>query len=708
MQTNPIECNQVTTQEQAKETLQTRKVTFQDSYEELIPSTSNTQPAQNEPSRLVGFQNDPKLHERQKEEQREERKTNNAPVDLRDKLNATKRAREQDGQTSSRSNRGTPAPSPSQPEARRQKVARELLTAAEMKQLDITARDALRLQREIPNMPDEENPPRQKFASANSRGDQTTQRTIEKANIGVVYNRPVKPPIFANDGGLPPWFERLRRELQNSNSSYLQPLQATNERLARQRPGRFGENHLQSKNYARNPITLLPMGKDLLQKIRIALFVDSTIKSSYNANNTLMDVRLMNMPCTTLNEMAEVTDKMFTPAAAETIPLPPILIYSNVIDHLALRGSLRHFDALSTRFTEGFVTDEVTAYIETMSRIATMMRNKKPNTGTVFVSPPGYIYLPRALQQFLYLVMEASYARDLHFYIVAPNLRINVTTWRPCEASYPAFLADISKAVQGYTGYEGNSQLLVDEATAYDYGMQMSIRSLDENGVRKVFDPNESERKHLIDNLWFERRDESTLNEKTHDPKFHKELLALFKETETIKAERTNTTVFPIAAIATDAKLDMASLTLTLLMVMARGLAKPNEIEPSHTYQTWHKTLRETLNQVALRLEIPFPVLLYNISPFWLPSFVQAEFNLDDQQVRLYTEAMQQATMSEILAYLMAVGMHVVYRGPSGILQKLIFDKGNLPLFSYLVYAQNQKNWLQAILGALDPYPRLG
>ena len=377
---------------------------------------------------------------------------------------------------------------------------------------------------------------------------------------------------------------------------------------------------------------------------------------------------------------------MFTPAAAETIPLPPILVYSNVIDHLALRGSLRYFDTLSTRFTEGFVTDEVTAGIETMSHIATMMKNKKPNTGTVFVSPPGY--LPRLLQKFLYLVLEASYARDLHSYIVAPNLRINVTTWRPCEASYPAFWADISKAIQGYTGYEGNSQLIVDEATAYDYGMQMSIRSLDENGVRKVFDPNESERKHLIDNLWFERRDESTLDEKIHDPKFHKELLALFKETEMIKAERTNTTVFPIAAIATDAKLDMASLTLTLLMVMTRDSARQNEAEPNHTYQTWQKALRETLSQVALRLEIPFPVFLYNISPFWLPSFVQAEFNLDDQQVRLYVEAMQKATISEILAYLMAVGMHAVDRGPSGILQKLIFDKGHLPLFSYLVYAQ--------------------
>ena len=204
--------------------------------------------------------------------------------------------------------------------------------------------------------------------------------------------------------------------------------------------------------------------------------------------------------------MAEVTDKIFTPAGTETIPLPPILVYSNVIDHLALRGSLRHFDTQSNRYTEGFVTDEVTAYIETMSYIVTTMKNKKPNTATVFVSPPGYIYLPRALQQFLYLVLEAAYARDLYFYIVAPNLRISVTTWRPCEASYPAFLAEVSKAIQAFTGYRGNSQLIVDEATAYDYGMQMSIRSLDENGVRKVFDPNENERKHLIDNLWFERR----------------------------------------------------------------------------------------------------------------------------------------------------------------------------------------------------------
>ena len=53
-----------------------------------------------------------------------------------------------------------------------------------------------------------------------------------------------------------------------------------------------------------------------------------------------------------------------------------------------------------------------------------------------------------------------------------------------------------------------------------------------------------------------------------------------------IKAERTNTTVFTIAAIAIDAKLEMASLTLTLLVMMTRSVAKQNEIDPRHTYQT--------------------------------------------------------------------------------------------------------------------------
>ena len=210
---------------------------------------------------------------------------------------------------------GTPTPSPTQPEARRQKVAKEWLTTTEMQQLDITARDAVRLQREVPVTTAKGSPSRQKFESATGKGDQATQRTIEKATIGVLYTRPVKRPIFSANG-CPPCIERLRRDLQRDNSSNFQPLQPAN-KLSRQRPSRFAEDRLQSKNYARDPITLLPMGKNSLQKTRIALFVDSTIKSFYKANNTLMDVRLMNMRCTSLSEMAEVTNKIFTPAVAE-------------------------------------------------------------------------------------------------------------------------------------------------------------------------------------------------------------------------------------------------------------------------------------------------------------------------------------------------------------------------------------------------------
>ena len=80
------------------------------------------------------------------------------------------------------------------------------------------------------------------------------------------------------------------------------------------------------------------MGKEVLQKTRIALFIDSTMKATSNMNNTLMGVRLMNLFCSSLEDMAEVTCKVFGPTAnpTETIPFPPLLKYSNVIGHLAL------------------------------------------------------------------------------------------------------------------------------------------------------------------------------------------------------------------------------------------------------------------------------------------------------------------------------------------------------------------------------------
>ena len=113
-----------------------------------------------------------------------------------------------------------------------------------------------------------------------------------------------------------------------------------------------------------------------------------------------------------------------------------------------------------------------------------------------------------------------------------------------------------------------------------------------------------------------------------------------------------------------DAQRGLGSPTLTLLTVLAQNIARQNEEEPTHTYQTWLEQLREPLHQVTERLGIHFPVFLYSISPFWLPTFVQTEYNLGEQQVRLDVEALEKATMSEVLAYLMAVGLQAVYKGP--------------------------------------------
>ena len=82
---------------------------------------------------------------------------------------------------------------------------------------------------------------------------------------------------------------------------------------------------------------------------------------------------------------------------------------------------------------------------------------------------------------------------------------------------------------------------------------------------------------------------------------------------------------------------------------------------------------------------------------------VKCESSLDEQQVKLYVEAMERATICEILAYLMVVGPGSFYKGPVHLVQKLILEKVNSCLLSFLIYAKNQKGWVNTILNTLDP-----
>ena len=615
-----------------------------DSYDALLPQPPT------DPQHLIGFQTNPELQEQQKIQEKTERQAAKAPIDLRNVLNQKeeskieqlaqkKRARElANANTPSSSSNLSPV---QQLEAKRVRFSDELLSQTEARQFDIATRDPVRLQREAKSGNPNSGIDEQKFDTATSKGDPENVQNLEKASIGMDYPRLVKKPTLLLDR-IPQWFERVEEDLRKDRSSLTRPL-SSRTKLDIQRPARYDEQFLRGRDFKRDLSALLPMGKEVLRKTRIALFIDSTMRATANMNNTLMDVRVMNLPCSSLEEMAEVTCKVFglTANHSETIPFPPILIYSNVIDRLALRGTLKHFEGGNRRLTEAVMTGEVMAYIETMKNVIGKIQRKKPTVSVIFVSPPGYIYLPLPLQQLLYLLSEAAHAQNLQFYIVAPNLRVSAMTWRPCENSYSALLAEISKVLQAYTGYQGNSQLTADDATAFDFGMQMAHRTFDNNGMPHNRDPNEHERANMIDNIWFEKRDGSTLDEKTHNAKFHKELVALSKKTEEIRQTRTEVTVFPVATQAIDSKPNMVSPTLVLLSKLAQKTAQENRTNPRHSYQSWHLELQESLAEVAERHGIPFPIFLYNISPFWVPKIVQRENNLDEQQAKLYVEAMQ-------------------------------------------------------------------
>ena len=223
----------------------------------------------------------------------------------------------------------------------------------------------MRLQREAKSRNPNSGIDEQKFDTATSKGDPKNVQNLEKASIGMHYLRPVKKPTLLLDR-IPQWFERVEEDLRKDRSSLMRPL-SSRTKLDIQRPARYDEQLLRGRDFKRDLSAFLPMGKEVLQTTRIALFIDSTMKATVNVNNTLMDVRVMNLPCSSLEEMAEVTCKVFGPTAnhSETIPFPPILIYSNVIDHFALRGTLKHFEGGNRRLTEAVMTGEVVAYIET-------------------------------------------------------------------------------------------------------------------------------------------------------------------------------------------------------------------------------------------------------------------------------------------------------------------------------------------------------
>ena len=116
-------------------------------------------------------------------------------MDLRNKLEQLaqkKRAREQANRLAN--------PSPvQQPVARKMKLTTELISRAETYELDLTAKDAVRLQRGVLPGTDAPQQQLQKFERAHSKGDPEAVKSLEKATIGMHYVRPVKKHVLLTD-----------------------------------------------------------------------------------------------------------------------------------------------------------------------------------------------------------------------------------------------------------------------------------------------------------------------------------------------------------------------------------------------------------------------------------------------------------------------------------------------------------------------------
>ena len=150
------------------------------------------------------------------------------------------------------------------------------------------------------------------------------------------------------------------------------------------------------------------------------------------------------------------------------------------MDHMACEGLLENLPHLLREMSANEAArNEV---IEVLHRVATAMERTAELLRThlkvqaLFVSPPGMLYWGGMFQQFVYMLTEICSARNIEFYLCAPNLR-------PAAVSVHAYLAAISRLLQPVER-GGNAQLTWDDAIYYDHGMRLGTLTFDETGKR--------------------------------------------------------------------------------------------------------------------------------------------------------------------------------------------------------------------------------
>ena len=99
------------------------------------------------------------------------------------------------------------------------------------------------------------------------------------------------------------------------------------------------------------------------------------------------------------------------------------------------------------------------------------------------------------------MLTEICLARDIEFYMCAPNLRVGQDDIRPAALSAHAYLAAISRLLQP-AERGGNAQLTWDDAIDYDHGMRLGRLTFDEEGNSLLPESTHKERERMRRYNW--------------------------------------------------------------------------------------------------------------------------------------------------------------------------------------------------------------
>ena len=513
---------------------------------------------------------------------------------------------------------------------------------------------------------------------------ETEQKEINRTTIPAQVTRSLRP----RDANMSEqaWEQRAREQLPMTTNDYMAPLQHN---ITEQFPARYvlreGETWEANARYARNLRSLKPLLKAALQRARYCMAVDSTCRSDLPIDNLMPDVLVLTMPLSRFAEVAEMVGAIYDPnlRGSQKEPPPQRVIFANLLDHMACEGLLHDLDAIMSNVRRlGDIAALVNEVVGAMERAAGILRGRL-GALALFVSPPGFMYWPRSLQQFVYILLEVCKARRVEFAICAPNLRVDREDLRPDTLSYPAFFAAVSRALVAIER-SGNAQLTIDDAIFYDYGMRMGRLAFDLDGNRIARESNVTEREAVRRYNWLVRRDKEI--------PVRAELADLTKQIGAWPAARTVERTIPQIHFASGIEPVKLPVGLRCIVAMEATNLKAEVDAAATTYAYWYQTrfATRTLAEVARELNCPLEAFCTSLGLGWNLEVLTSEFSLTSTQTDKLLETIGEATVGEILALALEMGPTKFVAGPLALLADMVIACDLTVFYSYLVLAQGQ------------------